>query len=201
LDRGGFPVPTSDKISYWELRLPPRFFLFVGVLRYYKGLHTLIEAASISGYPIVIAGSGPEEATLKEQAAKSGLTNVIFVGKVSDEDKVVLLTRCIATVFPSHLRSEAFGISLVESAMYSKPMICCEIGTGTTYINVDQLTGFVVSPENPAALADAMVKMWEDSHSRDAMGHSAFIRYTELFTAKNMAKRYVELYQTLLNRE
>ena len=37
-------------------------------------------------------------------------------------------------VFPSHLRSEAFGMSLVEAAMCGKPMVSCEIGTGTSFI-------------------------------------------------------------------
>ena len=199
LDKSNFPIPAPERMTHWRSCLPTRFFLFVGVLRYYKGLHTLLDAANICGYPIVIAGSGPEEDNLKERVAEFGLTNVMFVGRISDEDKVALLTLCTATVFPSHLRSEAFGISLVESAMYSKPMICCEIGTGTTYINVDQLTGLVIPPEDPASLAVAMRKMWDDSDTCDAMGQAAFIRYKELFTSDCMAKCYAELYRNLLS--
>ncbi|CAI8864321.1 glycosyltransferase [Pseudomonas chlororaphis] len=198
LDKNSFPVPAPEKMLYWRSRLSPRFFLFVGVLRYYKGLHILLEAARVCGYPIVIAGSGPEEERLKEKAVELGLANVLFVGQVSDEDKVALLTLCTATVFPSHLRSEAFGISLVESAMYARPMICCEIGTGTTYINIDQLTGFVVPPEDPDGLAVAMCKMWEDSDACYAMGQAAFMRYKEMFTSGSMARAYTELYRDLL---
>jgi len=51
----------------------PKFFLFVGVLRYYKGLHILLEAAKGLDYPIVIVGAGPIEGELKEQAARLGL--------------------------------------------------------------------------------------------------------------------------------
>ncbi|WP_347927681.1 glycosyltransferase family 4 protein [Pseudomonas helvetica] len=199
LDKRSFPVPAPERELHWRSNLPSRFFLFVGVLRYYKGLHTLLDAAKICGYPIVIAGSGPEEDNLKRQAVELGLTNIVFVGRVSDEDKVALLTLCTATVFPSHLRSEAFGISLLESAMYAKPMICCEIGTGTTYINVDQLTGFVVPPEDPAGLAVAMRKMWEDSNTSYAMGQAAFVRYKEMFTSESMARCYAELYRDLLS--
>lgn len=199
LDKGSFPIPPPEKISYWEKSLPSRFFLFVGVLRYYKGLHTLLEAASICRYPIIVAGSGPEEDSLKQKANELGLTNIKFVGRISDEDKVALLTLCTATVFPSHLRSEAFGISLVESAMYAKPMICCEIGTGTTYINVDKLTGFVVPPEDANGLAGAMRRIWEDPDNCYVMGQAAYIRYKELFTSDNMAKNYARLYRDLLS--
>lgn len=198
LDKSSFPILGLERVSHWQSVLPERFFLFVGVLRYYKGLHTLLDAAQKCGYPVVIAGSGPEETNLKERA--SGLSNVTFVGQISDEDKVALLSLCLATVFPSHLRSEAFGISLVESAMYSKPMICCEIGTGTTYINVDELTGLVVPPEDPASLAVAMRTMWEDPITCNDMGRAAFARYSEMFTSEQMALSYAELYRDLMSR-
>lgn len=56
-------------------------FLFVGVLlRYYKGLHILLQAAQGQGWPIVIAGAGPIEAELKAQAAALGLQQVRISG-------------------------------------------------------------------------------------------------------------------------
>ena len=67
---------------------------------------------------------------------------------------------CFAVLFPSHLRSEAFGISLLEGAMYGKPLISSEIGTGTTYINIDKETGLVVPPSDPIALREAMDFLW-----------------------------------------
>ena len=55
-----------------------------------------------------------------------------FFSRLSDIDKAALLTLCYGVVFPSHLRSEAFGISLLEDVVYGKPMISSEIGTGNT---------------------------------------------------------------------
>ena len=69
-----------------------------------------------------------------------------------DDDKIALLTLCHALTFPSHLRSEAFGISLLEAAMFGKAMISTEIGTGTSYVNVDGETGLVVPASDPGAL-------------------------------------------------
>jgi glycosyltransferase involved in cell wall biosynthesis len=161
LDKDTYPAATPEKLDYWRERFGTRFFLFVGVLRYYKGLHILVEAASNTDYPIVIVGAGPVESALKEQAAKLGVSNIHFVGLIPEEDKVALLELCYSVIFPSHLRSEAFGVSLLEGAMYGKPLISSEIGTGTTYINIDKETGIVVPPSDPAALRQAMDYLWE----------------------------------------
>jgi len=200
LDKATYPSACTEKLSFWKKRFGPRFFLFVGVVRYYKGLHILVEAARNSDYPVVIVGAGPIEAELKEHAAKLGVSNIHFLGFLPDEDKVALLELCYAVVFPSHLRSEAFGISLLEGAMYGKPLISSEIGTGTTYINIDKETGIVVPPSEPAALRQAMDYLWSNPEEAKAMGQRAEARYWKLFTAEQMAQSYVALYKKLLGR-
>lgn len=195
LDRNTYPVVAPQKLKYWQERFGPRFFLFVGVLRYYKGLHILVDAARNSDYPIVIVGAGPVEHELKARAAKLGVYNLHFVGHVPDEDKGALLELCHAVILPSHLRSEAFGISLLEGAMYGKPLISSEIGTGTTYINIDKETGIVVQPSDPTALRQAMDDLWNNQEEAMAMGKRAEERYWKLFTAEQMAESYVKLYR------
>jgi rhamnosyl/mannosyltransferase len=125
---------------------------------------------------------------------------VLFVGALGDADKVALLTLCYALAFPSHLRSEAFGISLLEGAMYGKPMISSEIGTGTTYINIDGDTGLVVPPSDPQAFGEAMRRLWDAPEMAQAMGRRAAARYEELFTAERMAASYAALYDELVTR-
>ena len=198
LDQASYPEATEQKINYWKSRFSKPFFLFVGMLRYYKGLHILIEAAQGADYPIVILGSGPIQIALKTQAAKLGLTNIHFLGLRSDEDKVALLNLCYAVLLPSHLRSEAFGISLLEGAMFGKPMISSEIGTGTTFINITNETGLAVSPGDPAALREAMDYLWEHPEQAAEMGRNAVLRYRKHFTARDMANAYAKLYQELV---
>ena len=134
LDEADYPHASQELKDRWTARSPKPYFLFVGVLRYYKGLHTLIGAAKNVYADILIAEEGPMEAELKAQAVRARLTNVHFLGAVSDLDKAALLELCAAFVFPAHLRSEAHGLSLVEAAMFGKPMISCEIGTGTSFV-------------------------------------------------------------------
>ena len=200
LDKSTYPVPSSAKLTYWRERLCPKFFLFVGVIRYYKGLHTLMEAAQGTDFPIVIVGAGPIEDELRAQGARLGLRNVIFLGQLSDEDKVALLTLSYGILFPSHLRSEAFGISLLEGAMYGKPMISCEIGTGTTFINIANETGLVVPPSDTLKLRQAMRYLWENPDKAREMGRCAEVRYWNHFTADKMVGEYVNLYNILASR-
>lgn len=201
LDRSEYPVPSETCTAGWERRIGRRFFLFVGVMRYYKGLHILLEAAQGTNYPIVIVGAGPLEQELREQAATLGLTHVHFLGRLGEEDKVALLQLCSAILFPSHLRSEAFGISLLEGAMYGKPMISSEIGTGTSYINIHNETGLVVPPSDPLAFRAAMRTLWDNPVQAQAMGHKAALRYEELFTAERMGRKMAQLYRELLGQQ
>ncbi|MES2150852.1 MAG: glycosyltransferase family 4 protein [Pseudomonadota bacterium] len=200
LDKQIYPKPEQARMDKWRALIGERFFLFVGVLRYYKGLHILLDAVANSDYPVVIVGAGPIEQELKAHAERLGLTHVMFVGALGDADKVALLTLCYAVAFPSHLRSEAFGISLLEGAMYGKPMISSEIGTGTTYINIDGDTGLVVPPSDPQAFGAAMRTLWDNPALAQAMGKRAEARYWELFTAEQMAAGYNALYHELVAR-
>jgi glycosyltransferase involved in cell wall biosynthesis len=198
LDPASYAAPTEDKLRYWRERAGEKFFLFVGNLRYYKGLHILLDALAGTEFRAVIVGAGPVERELKQQAARLKLDNVDFVGPVGDDDKIALLTLCHALTFPSHLRSEAFGISLLEGAMFGKALISAEIGTGTSYVNVDGETGIVVPPSDPEALREAMRRIWTDNALASRLGKNAKQRFHRLFTAEQMANEYVKLYRRLV---
>ncbi len=201
LDRDTYPPLDEARRAAWRARLPERFFLFVGVLRYYKGLHILLEAAHRTGYPIVIVGAGPVESNLKLQAERLKLRDVHFLGSLPDEDKVVLLDLSYATIFPSHLRSEAFGLSLVEAAMFGKPMISCEIGTGTSYVNLNGETGLVVNPNSSEELAKAMTTLWVTAELTARFGNAALLRYENNFRMAKMCRSYANIYQALASKD
>lgn len=197
LDRNGYAPVDPDRMAHWQQRFPDGFFLFVGVMRYYKGLHILLDACRDTDYPVVIVGAGPMEAQLREQAQRLRLTNVHFLGPLPDTEKNALLQLSRVIVFPSHLRSEAFGISLLEGAMFGKPMISSEIGTGTSYINISGQTGLVVPPSDAAALKAAMHQLWHDQELAEKLGQAAAERYSQLFTAERMGEQFNNLYRKL----
>ncbi len=196
IEESSYPKEGDDGI-FKRVSIPDDepFFLFLGVLRYYKGLDFLIQAAKGLKANVVIAGSGPEGKRLMNLVAENNLKNVVFAGQVSDAEKVALLKRCRALVLPSHLRSEAYGMVLVEAAMFGRPLVSCEIGTGTSFVNADGESGIVVSPEDPLALSDAMNSFIEDAAMAEEMGAGARARYERLFSGKALGRAYAELFR------
>lgn len=85
-------------------------------------------------------------------------------------DTMCLPRLCQGIVFPSQLRSEAFGMSLLEGAMHGKPMISSEIGVGTTYINIAGEAGLVVPPGDSVALLRRCSFLWENPAVAAKMG-------------------------------
>ncbi|PXF31823.1 hypothetical protein WH50_07790 [Pokkaliibacter plantistimulans] len=200
ISEDSYPSLENDILISLEEKLGRDFFLFVGVLRYYKGLHLLLDALrQLPEIKVVIAGKGPEERELKKKVEDLGLNNVIFVGYVSDAEKVALYTLSRGVIFPSHIRSEAFGVTLLEASMFSKPMISCEIETGTSFVNLNGVTGTVVDPSVPSELVKAIRDFHYDPEKVCLLGENARNRYLNHFTGKSMARSYLELYGKLLN--
>src|SRR5208283_4326494 len=96
--------PSPVLLQRWEKQVGRDFFLFIGTLRYYKGLPYLVEAVRGTRLQVIIVGTVPEESYLKRLAR--GMENIRFVGAVSDGDKFALLQLARCVVLPSHLRSE-----------------------------------------------------------------------------------------------
>ena len=201
LDQNFYDDCKFDKKSKWTQKYPEGFFLFVGVLRYYKGLHLLLKASQNRKYPILIAGDGPMHRKLRLQALDLKLDNVHFLGAVEDEEKFELLRHARCIVFPSNLRSESFGISLLEGAMFGKPMISSEIGTGTSYININGITGIVTPPNDPISLQEAMDNIWNNTEMAESMGKAAKKRFDQLFTSDLMGKLISNAYHDVVSKK
>lgn len=198
LDDKSYPVVDDKLIEFMKEKVGEDFFLFIGVLRYYKGLHILLDAIQNTDLQVVIVGAGPVELELRQHAQRLNLSNIRFMGYVEDDEKVALIKLSRAIVFPSYLRSEAFGVTLLEGAMYGKPMISTELGTGTSYVNMHEETGLVVPPADPKRLREAMQKLAQDDELVEKMGNAARKRYEQLFTGKLMGERYAQLYKRLV---
>lgn len=201
LERSTYPEVSETELSAVRSQFGEDFFLFVGVLRYYKGLHILLDAIKQAPYKVVIVGSGPTETQLQEQAKTLGLTNVVFAGHVDEKTKVALfkLSKCI--VFPSYLRSEAFGVTLLEGAMFSRPLISTEVGSGTSHVNVHDETGLVIAPGSAKALRKAMDQINARPEMAKLMGIRAERRFTRLFNGALMAQRYAQIYSDVVGTQ
>tara|TARA_B100000795_G_scaffold233393_1_gene192102 strand:- start:535 stop:1635 length:1101 start_codon:yes stop_codon:yes gene_type:complete len=196
LNQESYPDVLDSDLTNMKDRVGSGFFLFLGSLRKYKGLDILLRALHGTNLQCVIAGSGGVEKEITQQAEKLKMKNVFFLKRVTDVEKIALLKLCCSVVFSSTQRSEAFGVALIEGSMFSKPLISTDLGTGTSYVNLNGITGIVVPPSDIFALRNAMMHLDKDKILAKKMGHSARLRYEKLFTGKLMGKKHLELYES-----
>jgi glycosyltransferase involved in cell wall biosynthesis len=181
------------KRSSWECLL-----LFVGRLRYYKGLDTLIRALPRIPARLLVVGTGPMEEEWKDLARDVGVSDQIaWLGEVPDADLPSIYHLADLFVLPASHSSEAFGLVQVEAMAAGLPVVCTELGTGTSYVNQHGITGLVVPPRDADALCRAVNHLIENPDLRMKMGASARERSLE-FDLDVMVDRVLELYQDVL---
>ena len=87
---------------------------------------------------------------------------------------------------------------LIEAAMHCKALVTCEIGTGTSWVNQNGQTGWVVPPEDPVSLSQAINKLVDNPTLAKAMGQKNRSRYEAQFAPHIMSEGYNTIYQRLL---
>jgi rhamnosyl/mannosyltransferase len=174
--------------------------LFVGRFRYYKGLAYLLDALPrVPRGHLLLVGEGPEEPALRAQVQQLGLAErVTFAGAVPDADLPAYHGAADLYVLPACLRSEAFGLGLLEAQAAALPAVTTELGTGTSYVNLDGETGLVVPPMQSAALAGAINALLEDEPRRRAMGEAARRRAATLFDMEPVVDQVAAIYSQVL---
>jgi len=173
--------------------------LFVGKLRYYKGLQYLLAVMLDIPCKLLVVGSGPMEAEWRHLAMSLGLSGkVFFLGEVSDEELPAYYHACNIFVLPASERSEAFGTVQIEAMASGLPVVCTELGTGTSFVNVHGQTGLVVPPRDPTALATAILTLLQDEQRRREMGQCARHRALNEFSLPTMVDRITSLYHELM---
>ena len=174
--------------------------LFVGHLRYYKGLDFLLRAlCELPKAHLTVIGTGMMERAWRALAGNLGVdARVHFLGDVPDAQLPAHYAACDIFVLPSSARSEAFGMVQLEAMAAGKPVVCTELGTGTSFVNVDGETGFVVPACDAHALAAAIVRLMDDSELRARMGAAARARVRTEFTIEIMVARVMRVYEQVL---
>jgi glycosyltransferase involved in cell wall biosynthesis len=162
--------------------------VFVGRLRYYKGLEVLLAALpQVPDVRLLVAGTGPLEEHLRAETARLGVAErVAWLGDVSASDLPLLYAAGDVFVLPAVARSEAFGIVLLEAMAAGLPVITTEVGTGTSFVVVDGQTGMVVPPADSSALAEALRELVGNPDKARKMGEAGHARMRERFTLEGV---------------
>jgi rhamnosyl/mannosyltransferase len=199
VDAGRFA--TFDPVLLAELRseLPGPLILSVGVLRYYKGLHILLQAMQGLEATLIVVGGGPEAPRLRAQAAELGIVHQVhFAGRVENTDLPSYYQAADLFVLASHLRAEAFGIVLLEAMAAGLPLVTTELGTGTSEVNRHGHTGFVVAPNDPRVLTRALSVLLADQRLREYFGQNGRRLAVEVYAPAKMAERTAAVYREAL---
>ncbi len=176
--------------------------LFIGRLRHYKGVDVLIRAMRRIEAHLLIIGTGPMQEAWQDLAREENLADkVFFLGDGSEKESLAARYAAELFVLPSTNRAEALGIVQLEAMACGLPVVCTELGTGTSYVNRDGETGLVVPPNDPRALAAAINKLLGDSAMRARMGAAGRKRARKEFAFQTMINTTISFYQEVLNEK
>ncbi|OGI21872.1 MAG: hypothetical protein A2255_11115 [Candidatus Melainabacteria bacterium RIFOXYA2_FULL_32_9] len=170
------------------------YFLYAGRLVKEKGVHYLLEAMrKIPDIELHIVGSGLEENNLKQLA--SNLSNVKFLGFKSGIDLENEYKNCIASIIPSNY-FEIFGLTIVESFAYGKPVIGSNIGAIPEIIENGK-NGIIFESENADDLAQAIRQLNTNRTLLYEMGQNARLKAKSMYISNIHYSKLIEAYKSL----
>lgn len=199
LDPKDYKIQTNNK--YFFKNLPKKYLLFVGVLRYYKSLEEFLIFLKNTNEEIklVIAGDGPRYNAITKIINDYKLKKrVVLLKNVSNQQKSLVLKNCTALILPSLIRSEAFGISLLEGMLFKKPLIAYEFKSGSSDLVKDGINGFLLKKENKTENANKINNLYKDYNLQKKMGNRSKELFDEKFNSTTMSKKYLKIYEAVL---
>ncbi len=161
----------------------------VAALTDHKDHATLVEAMALvrSRLPearLVIVGEGHLRGALEARVRERGLADrVVFAGFRRDLDRLLPAF----SLFCLSSRLEGLGTSLLDAMAFGLPVVATTAG-GIPEAVEDGVTGRLVPPQDPAALADALLAVLADEGGRRALGAAGRRRFLERFTADRMVE-------------
>jgi glycosyltransferase involved in cell wall biosynthesis len=169
----------------------------IGHLSPVKGHADLIDAAARLArerrVKLFLIGDGPLRPSLESRGASLGLGDgIVFTGVRADV--APLLAMLDVVVVPSH--TEGMSNALLEAMAMGRAVIATAVD-GNLDVVSDGVTGLLVPPRDPAALAAALVRLVDDPERARQMGRAARARIEEAFTLQAMVASHEELYRGL----
>jgi len=179
-----------------------KIVLTFGRLVTYKGFEYLVEAARhlSDDYVVLIGGGGVEEKKLSELIRKYKLENKVhLLGHVDESEKYNYYQAASLFCLPSVTKAEAYGIVLLEAMAFGLPIVSSRIEeSGMTWVNQDKVTGILVPPRSPEALAGAIMQIGKDPEIYRKFSENCLERYRSVFTRETMIDSLNNLYQKIL---
>lgn len=180
------PAPAHDPIVVGT----------AAILEHRKGIDVLIDACARVQAPLrlEVFGAGSLRAELERQAKSVGI-DCRFHGHVTDiRDRLLDLD-----IFVLSARAENMPIAILEAMACAVPVITTRVG-GIPEVVKDDETGILVEPDDCAGLAQAITRLISDEPERQRLARRGAERIADHFSAGEVARRMVSLYEGLTGR-
>lgn len=204
-------VAAKCAVVYDAVRVPsimptplpwaPPVLLCVGRVVTEKGFDLAIDAFAALRHSspasrLIVAGDGPERASLEARAGDHGLRDrVEFLGWVSPQDVPALINRATLVLMPSRWR-EAFGIVALQAAQLARPVIAADVG-GLPEIVQHEQTGLLFERNDTEGLTTAILRLLRDPDGAQQMGQRARRLAAERFRWEEQVDRLEAIYRQL----
>jgi glycosyltransferase involved in cell wall biosynthesis len=180
------------------------YILYAGRLHIVKGPDILLRAWKLieretRGVELWLAGDGPEGDNLKNLTRSLGLNGTTrFLGAKTQEDLRTLYQQAKVVVFPS--RNEGLPLSTLEACARGAISVGTKVG-GIPEVIEDGISGFLVDPDSPEALAAGILRALRlSTDERQRISESARNTVEKRFQRSMMVDGYVQLFQKLIDR-
>ncbi len=193
----GFEVPL---LLPEPLPLDMPRLLCLGRLARQKGFDLALTALSFvkDRFPyvqLVIAGDGSERKKLERQVTELGLTDAVeLIGWVAPDKVPELINSATMVIMPS--RWEGLPSVALQAAMMARPLVAAQVG-GLPEVVVHGETGLLVKPEDPKALAEAIIFLLDRPEVARRIGQAARSRTQDVFSWQRCVDAYDTLYRHL----
>ncbi|HTI09307.1 MAG TPA: glycosyltransferase [Puia sp.] len=172
-----------------------RHFLFVGRLSTEKGIQVLLEAATLSGCELHIAGDGPLKKDVLLAAQQH--TNIRLLGNLDPAGVEQAMKSCTALIFPS-IWYEGMPMTILEALATGTPIIASNLGAMSAIIHHGS-NGLHYKAGNAGELAEKLKEWQEMDDSRQSMyQQNAFATYLSEYTPERNKQHLIDIYKTIL---
>jgi colanic acid biosynthesis glycosyl transferase WcaI len=180
---------------------------YIGTMGNAHGLETLLEAATLlreraPNVLFLLVGEGAEKARMVSLARSRGLANVRFVGQQARERIPAYITAsdaCLVLLKKSDLFKTVLPTKMLEFMSCARPVILGVDGHARKVLEQAN-AGIFITPEDPAALTNAVMQLADDPTLRESFGRNGRQHVLQYFSRQHTAKVYLDVLQDLLER-
>ncbi len=173
--------------------------LYAGLHGLIHGLESVIDAAYIlkdKGVSFLFIGDGVKKAEIMKRASLYSLTNVVFLSSISEKSLPLYVQSCdvgIATTIKNDFCKGTIPVKMFSYMACAKPVLLCADGEARDIIN-ESKAGICVEPENPKAIADAILFLKENPALCKEMGSRGRKYVEKYYSRKELAKRLEKVF-------